>query len=340
MTHEEQEQLNRALKKKYIEIASRKYIKRMKGLDKDLSTMPGYLPDPAHTPRVNHLTYRVGAPLESLDGERLYEFLIEYHKGKPSEGIYYGVRGFTKEGFDHQKEIEEHFMKDWAAVENEVVTALNNSFPGKDFSQRLRLTDNANDSTYWLRWITLNDDEDICEVAKRSVTIMRAIFVRYLRDPKNYQPYKKPKTHKSDPVAFSNANYEKLLEVMGATYNSETPKEQAEALKNAFEDIMKRMVEKKWLSIDTTYEKAYRYARKSKGAELATILNAIFLNLYERGLYKKHHKNNPDSYLVPWQYLERLFLSEDGIAFIGLRQQYGNCKRDDFDVTEFIGLLP
>ena len=50
----------------------------------------------------NHIIYRyrpggAGKPFRSVDG-RDYDFVIEYHRNKPSEGIYYGVKGEVASG--------------------------------------------------------------------------------------------------------------------------------------------------------------------------------------------------------------------------------------------------
>ena len=50
----------------------------------------------------NHIIYRyrpndAEKPFKSIDG-RNYDFVIEYHRGKPSEGIYYGIKGEVRQG--------------------------------------------------------------------------------------------------------------------------------------------------------------------------------------------------------------------------------------------------
>ena len=66
----------------------------------------------------NHIIYRYrpnGAemPFRSVDG-RNYDFVIEYHRGKPSEGIYYGVKGEVTSG-----DLEEQcgkFRNEWPNI--------------------------------------------------------------------------------------------------------------------------------------------------------------------------------------------------------------------------------
>ena len=97
-------------------------------------------------PLPHHLAYKL-EPLYSKDGHRMYEFLVEYHTKKPSEGIYYGCRGVTLTGYEHKEEIE-RFRAEWELIKSEVCTILNNTFPAKDYSHRFRMTDNANDQTF------------------------------------------------------------------------------------------------------------------------------------------------------------------------------------------------
>ena len=66
----------------------------------------------------NHIIYRyrpddAEKPFRSIDG-RDYDFLIEYHRGKPSEGIYYGIKGEVTSG-----DLEEQcgkFRKEWPNI--------------------------------------------------------------------------------------------------------------------------------------------------------------------------------------------------------------------------------
>lgn len=48
----------------------------------------------------NHLMYKIDT-LYSQDGHRAFEFLIEYDVYEPSVGIYYGCKGLTLEGYNH-----------------------------------------------------------------------------------------------------------------------------------------------------------------------------------------------------------------------------------------------
>ena len=82
-------------------------------------------------------------PILSPDGHRTYEFLIECNTKVSAEGIYYGVRRLTNDGYDPETELH-RFQQDWEAVKAEVCTVLNNIFTNKDFSHRFKMTDNYN----------------------------------------------------------------------------------------------------------------------------------------------------------------------------------------------------
>ena len=98
------------------------------GKEERLSELRGYVHD-VELP--NHLMYRVDT-LYNPDGYRFYEFLIEYNVKKPAEGIYYGCRGLTKEGFDHDHAVK-LFQQEWNEIEDRLRQVLNNIFPEKDF---------------------------------------------------------------------------------------------------------------------------------------------------------------------------------------------------------------
>ena len=154
----------------------------------------------------NHIIYRYrpgGAekPFRSVDG-RDYDFVIEYHRNKPSEGIYYGIKGEVTSGnLEEQcgkfrKEWPNIFMMDKSELQNireksrgedifwgynfqlELTEILNNTFPWKEYFHCYKPTDNMWEQRYWLFWVTLNDDEDIVKVAARAVKLMAKTFER------------------------------------------------------------------------------------------------------------------------------------------------------------------
>ncbi|MGN0281133.1 MAG: hypothetical protein ACI4B3_02395 [Prevotella sp.] len=144
----------------------------------------------------NHIIYRyrpddAEKPFKSIDG-RDYDFVIEYHRGKPSEGIYYGVKGEVQEG-DLEEQCEK-FRKEWPNIfmrehknrksltdlQKATTDLLNDTFNWKDYLKCFKPTDNFLKKRYWLFWITLNDDEDVRSVAALAVKLMSRTFEEYL----------------------------------------------------------------------------------------------------------------------------------------------------------------
>lgn len=108
-----------------------------------------------------------------------YDFMIEYNLRDPNLGIYYGCRCVSDWGSDHEAAIE-LADRHWAALREEVTAVLNATFPDIDFSRQFRLSDNANDHTYWPFWIRLEEGENITEVAIRALKLIRTVYARYL----------------------------------------------------------------------------------------------------------------------------------------------------------------
>ena len=182
-----------------------------------------------------HIIYRYrptdsNKPFHSIDG-RDYDFVIEYHRGKPSEGIYYGIKGEVASG--NLEEQCEKFRKEWPNIfmmdksdlqkiydeicneshdesrgkdifwgynfQLELTEILNNTFPWKDYLKCYKPTDNIWKNRYWLFWVTLNDDEDIVKVAARAVKLMAKTYDRCMNV--NHDKYKKPNAKKNDSKA-------------------------------------------------------------------------------------------------------------------------------------------
>ena len=196
----------------------------------------------------NHIIYRYrpgGAekPFRSVDG-RDYDFLIEYHRGKPSEGIYYGIKGEVTSGnLEEQcgkfrKEWPNIFMMDKSELQNireksrgedifwgynfqlELTEILNNTFPWKEFFHCYKPTDNMWEQRYWLFWVTLNDDEDIVKVAARAVKLMTKTFERCMIIKEQDRLYEAPdnKPNECDTnqrTNFTEESYEIFVKKMG-----------------------------------------------------------------------------------------------------------------------------
>ena len=247
----------------------------------------------------NHMMYKFES-LFSKDGHREYEFLIEYDKWEPTVGIYYGCKGLIHEG-DIDKEITK-FNEEWDEIVNEVLYVLNNTFPEKDFSKRFKLTNNANDNTYWPFWISLYEDEDIIEVAARATIIIQKIYKKYLNGVRfNRHTIER---RKLKPVtAFTKVAYENFVESLKTDTNVKS-----------FQHFRNYLVQNKYLEKNDTYEVCWTV--KMSGIEFA-FLWAAFCEYI--GLI-----NGEDS-VVPWQHITRIVVNKEGEAFKdNLKKQYSN----------------
>ena len=304
---------------KYVAEASLFYEQKMLLLvDGDREKLRTSVPG---VPLLNHLAYKL-EPLYSKDGHRMYEFLIEYHTKKPSEGIYYGCRGVTLPGYDHNEEIEQ-LRKEWEQVKGEVCTILNNTFPSKDFSHRFRITDNANDQTYWLFWISLYEDEDIHGVGLRATEIIRSVFARFLNGD-SVESYPMPSKRLQDDVAFTNESYQQLLDkIEYSGYASPTENHaHAESARAWFGEFLERACSQRFLIRSNLYEKAWQFLLPN--ADFSRMMVALFTCMDNYNITRKEGSFRVSK--VPWESICKVFLSHDGMPLpINIKQQY---KRD------------
>ena len=281
------------------------YNKMMKLIDDDRSRidkLQGWVPG---LMLPNHLMYRIDT-LHSADGRRLYEFLIEYNTKKPAEGIYYGCRGITIEGFDHDFEIEK-FRQDFDFLKGALCQALNNIFPDMDFTQRLKMTDNANTNTYWLFWISLYEDEDIKEVGLVATKKIRDVFKLYL-DGTICEPIEPPSSKSLFPrTAFFQSNYDALLSSV------KEPQK--------FEKLLQYMEDEGWIVASALYEKAWIFVGEEEHN-----LNVDFIAIMK--VLAEHHYFKGKKGAVCWSQLEDVFLNCEGNANRNLRQQAIQYKND------------
>ena len=276
-----------------------------------------------------HIIYRYrptdsNKPFHSIDG-RDYDFVIEYHRGKPSEGIYYGIKGEVTSG--DLKEQCEKFREEWPNIfmkehknrsslsdlQKATTDILNDTFLWKDFLKCFKPTDNFNKKRYWLFWITLNDDEDVISVAALAVKLISKSFEEYLwkktdfvdREKEERKGRGRPKKwDKKDNYLripyFSNEAYNKLCEA----YNGERKK---------IEEWIEKLETNEIIRKENLYEKCYRLNIDSK----------VFIHDYVK---KSSNKKNIESPFIIenqkkkmyyYDLLDRLFLQKDGNRSIG-----------------------
>ena len=277
----------------------------------------------------NHIIYRyrpdgVEKPFRSVDG-RDYDFVIEYHRNKPSEGIYYGIKGEVCSG-DLEEQCEK-FRKEWPNIfmkehknrnslsdlQKATTDILNDTFLWKDFLKCFKPTDNFNKKRYWLFWITLNDDEDVISVAALAVKLISKSFEEYLwkktvfvdRENEKHKGRGRPKKWDKKDIYlripyFSNEAYNKLCE---AYYGK----------REKIEEWIEKLETNEIIRKENLYEKCYRLNIDSKD----------FIHDYVKN--SSNDKNIESPFIIVKQkkkmyyydLLDRLFLQKDGNRSIG-----------------------
>lgn len=277
----------------------------------------------------HHIIYRYrpedpNKPFHSIDG-RDYDFVIEYHRGKPSEGIYYGIKGEVTSG-DLEEQCEK-FRKEWPNIfmkehknrnslsdlQKATTDILNDTFLWKDFLKCFKPTDNFSKRRYWLFWITLNDDEDVNSVAALAVKLISKSLEEYLwkktdfvdRENEKRKGRGRPrKWDKKDIYLripyFSNEAYNKLCEA----YYGE---------REIIEEWIEKLETNEIIRKENLYEKCYRLNIDSK----------VFIHDYVKKSSNNENIKSPfiivkqKKKMYYYDLLDRLFLQKDGNRSIG-----------------------
>ena len=276
-----------------------------------------------------HIIYRYrpkdsNKPFHSIDG-RDYDFVIEYHRGKPSEGIYYGIKGEVTSG-DLEEQCEK-FRKEWPNIfmkehknrnslsdlQKATTDILNDTFLWKDFLKCFKPTDNFSKRRYWLFWITLNDDEDVISVAALAVKLISKSFAEYLwndtvfvdRENEKRKGRGRPKKWDKKDIYlripyFSNEAYDKLCEA----YYGE---------REVIEEWIEKLETNEIIRKENLYEKCYRLNIDSK----------VFIHDYVKKSSNNENIKSPfiivkqKKKMYYYDLLDRLFLQKEGNRSIG-----------------------
>ena len=276
-----------------------------------------------------HIIYRYrptdsNKPFHSIDG-RDYDFVIEYHRGKPSEGIYYGIKGEVTSG-DLEEQCEK-FRKEWPNIfmkehknrnslsdlQKATTDILNDTFLWKDFLKCFKPTDNFSKRRYWLFWITLNDDEDVISVAALAVKLISKSLEEYLwkktdfvdRENEKRKGRGRPKKWDKKDIYlripyFSNEAYDKLCEA----YYGERGK---------IDEWIEKLETNEIIRKEELYEKCYRLNIDSK----------VFIHDYVKKSSNNENIKSPfiivkqKKKMYYYDLLDRLFLQKDGNRSIG-----------------------
>ena len=279
----------------------------------------------------NHIIYRyrpndMEKPFKSIDG-RDYDFIIEYHRGKPSEGIYYGIKGEVRQG--DLKEQCEKFRTEWPNIfmmdksklqklyndsrndsrgkdifwgynfQLELTEILNNTFPWKDFLKCYKPTDNMWEQRYWLFWVTLNDDEDIVNVATRAVKLIAKTFKRCMNMNAHDRFFEAPKGKTngcadSQKTYFTEDSYERFIKKM----------EYDGSGKSYGEMLIDKLEKERYVFIDDRYEKCYRCKKTNKA--IKEKLNDIKDG--KEGKEIKFPCSKSNDRIIPWSDIDHILL--------------------------------
>lgn len=272
----------------------------------------------------NHIIYRyrpdsAEKPFRSVDG-RDYDFVIEYHRNKPSEGIYYGIKGEVASGnLEEQcgkfrKEWPNIFMKEHknrdslSDLQKATTDILNDTFLWKDFLKCFKPTDNFSQKRYWLFWITLNDDEDVNSVAALAVKLISKTFEEYLwkktdfvdREKKEHKGRGRPKKWDKKDIYlripyFSNEAYNKLCEA----YYGERRK---------IEEWIEKLETNEIIRKEKLYEKCYRLNIDSKDF----ICKYVKSSCNNENIESPFKSTSKRKEIYFYDLLDRLFLQKDG----------------------------
>lgn len=230
-----------------------KYVERIHSMDKEESYVHD---DSFHNIKShNHIMYKlkVGANGEtnllSRDGNRGYEFLVEFDKDDPEYGIYYGCRGLIYSG--DQKEQIDIFLSEWENdIKSEVCAVLNNTFINIDFTNRFQATNNASNKTFWPFWIALGEDEDVVKVAALATKLIANVYRRYL-----------------DGKVLSTVPIEKKIEKVQARFTNEVYRDTLKAIEKdcgvkamaQYVAFINAAVKKGMLVRDDRYEMCWKF---------------------------------------------------------------------------------
>ncbi|MDE7350507.1 MAG: hypothetical protein K2N25_05525 [Muribaculaceae bacterium] len=258
---------------------------------------------------IEHIEENLG----STDGHRRYDFLIEYDIYHPSHGIYFGCRSTSLPGFDHSVETKVA-LKEWNKVLPLAIRRLNNVFPDKDFSCRLRDTDNDNDRTFWPFWISLHEDESPHDVARVALRILAAAYRDYMADNRivKEMPEKKVITYPAVRTAFTEDAYDAFLRRFVANVAVNSGADKLEANKqisvSMLEVFLRGLEDRGVASRSMAYECAWCLGPEISDIEFSALIKTFFHLLTLRLGLGSQVK-------APWQHIIRIFLRHDETPF-------------------------
>ncbi len=322
VTNRDLELEQRILEELYGEYKA-KYVRRIKSLDK----LKGVFVEDNSFNGVkagHHIMYKLlcgkdgSTELRSRDGNRAYEFLIEFDLEDVEYGIYYGCRGLIKGG-DQEEQIT-ILQSEWDDVLcGEVCSILNNTFVDKDFSGRFQKTNNANNRTYWPFWIALYEDEDVIDVAARAVGLIYRVYKRFLE---GVVPEKRKVSPKELVVRtrYTEKAFEDALSLLSKECKQfflDGAKAKAVFKRFLRNSEKEGRIGKQGIVIDQRYEKCWRFNRMSN-----VQVGFLLAELTERMGVRKNKEP------IPWRYFSGNFISAKDEPLENIRQSHNQTDQE------------
>lgn len=270
----------------------------------------------------NHLMYKI-EPLEHPSGRAQYEFLVEYDRMEPNVGIYLGCKCITADDTDHREMIA-MYVNEWNTLRSHVCTVLNNSFPGKEFRHRFRITNNGEDKTFWPSWIGLYDDEDM-EFALTVLRIIRKSYEQYFNGTLKPCRQLPPIAYRHVPAAFTGSAFSEMKEAICRIYGCDNAQEAAEMLDRFIITASGRGI----FEPDPSYDLAWRYmGDRSAGLYGSNIEFSTLMYTLTREIGRRLGCND-STVKTPWGQIFKVFLDSEGVAYkSATRTQWQNALED------------
>ena len=307
MKFQSQQEENEYFWRLFTERSSKRYIGQMLDTGCTLEQMAGsYM----GMPQPNHLMYKLD-PLLMHDGQIMYEFLVEYDMMEPQVGIYYGVKGLNIGGFDMDEAIA-IMDEDWMRVEFSITTCLDNTFPDKNFKYAYRDTNNANNGTYWPKWISLGQEESI-QIGINAIKIMRTIYETYKRDPEQFVKRNSAKLISDPVISFNQEAWQHLIDNIcfsksGNQESDAKANKLAQAMFVHIIDCFSHGDKRLWVRAPF-YEHALRST--SDNATWSCMMILIFGRISEAvNVRLKKSPQAQKQLSPPWKYLVNVFMSK------------------------------
>ncbi len=191
--------------------------------------------------------------ITSNDGNRRYEFLVEFSKEHAAYGIYYGCRVSILKG--KQRDEIQKITKEWEEIKQEVRAVLNNTFVNINFlEERFQPDNNSNNKTFWPFYITLSPEEDIVEVGALAVRLIYRVYKAFFNSGIHGKYDTKLKKVNTNITRYTEKAYHKVLE----SILNNKDKVKRNVARTLFEKFLNEAVSIGLLEIDDRYEKCWR----------------------------------------------------------------------------------